>query len=180
MLFWKIYILTSILYGIYSLCMQYLRHPKFCQWQNMLLVFVFNTVLMPVSIIIAIVKKTLLPVNLIRGLADQLPLSRAYRNFFVTRNAWGLLHPNSHFRQDTGKPKVGYRTKTSALKAAESMRKKNGVHYSVYKCVFCDDYHLGRNRDNKITGTPVGDKTIMMDADGRTTIIENQNFVIKK
>lgn len=29
------------------------------------------------------------------------------------------------------------------------MEKKNGVHYSVYKCIYCDGYHIGRNRDNK-------------------------------
>lgn len=87
--------------------------------------------------------------NLILALKEQGPLKRAFKNFFVTRNAWGMFHINSHIRQDTKQSKVMYNTKSSALKAAESMQKKRGTHFSVYKCVFCDGYHLGKNRDNK-------------------------------
>jgi hypothetical protein len=87
--------------------------------------------------------------NVILGLKEQLPIKRAFRNFFITGNAWGLFHINSHQRQDTGKLKVMYNTKASAIKAAESMKVKQGKHFSVYKCIFCDGYHLGKNRDNK-------------------------------
>ena len=87
--------------------------------------------------------------NLILGLKEQLPLKRAFVNFFVTRNAWGMFHINSHIRCDINKPKQEFNTKESALKAAESMKKKHGKHFSVYKCIFCDGYHLGKNRDNK-------------------------------
>lgn len=83
------------------------------------------------------------------GLKGQLPLKRFLRNFFVTGNAWGMFHKHSHQRADTGQPKVTYNTKETAQKAAESMSRKQGKHFSVYKCVFCDGYHLGRNRDNK-------------------------------
>ncbi len=91
--------------------------------------------------------------NLILGLKGQLPLKRAFRNFFITGNAWGLFSINSHMRQDTGKLKVMYNTKESALKAAASMERKSGSHFSVYKCIFCDGYHLGKNRDNKRVST---------------------------
>lgn len=87
--------------------------------------------------------------NLYLGLKDQLPFKRAFRNFFITGNAWGLFSINSHQRQDIGKSKVMYNTKSSALKAAESMKKKQDKHFSVYKCIYCDGYHLGKNRDNK-------------------------------
>jgi hypothetical protein len=87
--------------------------------------------------------------NLILGLKEQLPLKRAFRNFFITGNAWGMFHINSHKRQDSGKLKQGYPTKESALRAAESMKKKQNKHFSVYKCIYCDGYHLGKNRDNK-------------------------------
>lgn len=87
--------------------------------------------------------------NLILALKEQGPLKRAFRNFFITGNAWGLFHKNSHIRQDTGKSKVIYNTKESAKKAAESMEKKRNVHFSVYKCIYCDGYHLGKNRENK-------------------------------
>ena len=87
--------------------------------------------------------------NLILALHDQGPMKRAFRNFFVTGNAWGLFHINSHIRQDTKAPKVMYNTKETALKSAESMSKKSGKHFSAYKCAHCNGYHLGKNRDNK-------------------------------
>lgn len=87
--------------------------------------------------------------NLILALKEQGPLKRAFRNFFITGNAWGLFSKNSHVRGDTGNVKTMYNTKASALKAAESMNKKYKKHFSVYKCIFCDGYHLGKNRDNK-------------------------------
>ena len=87
--------------------------------------------------------------NLILALKEQGPLKRAWRNFVVTRNAWGLFHKNSHQRGDTGKLKVMYNTKETATKASNSMSRKMGKHFSVYKCIYCDGYHLGKNRDNK-------------------------------
>ena len=89
--------------------------------------------------------------NLILAIIDQGPPKRAFRNFFITGNAWGLFHRNSHIRFDTQLPKVVYNTKETALKSAEAMGKKRGVHFSVYKCAFCDGYHMGRNRENKDT-----------------------------
>lgn len=87
--------------------------------------------------------------NLILVFRDQLPLKRFIRNFFITRNAWGLFHQNSHISQSTGKPKVMYNTKASALRTAEIVGKKHGKHFSAYKCLHCDGYHIGKNRDNK-------------------------------
>lgn len=88
--------------------------------------------------------------NIILALKDQGPFKRFFKNFFITRNAWGLFHINSHISASTGKPKVSYNTKASAEKAAASMTKKRGVWFSNYKCIQCDGYHVGKNRDNKI------------------------------
>ena len=87
--------------------------------------------------------------NIFLALKDQGPPSRFFRNFFITRNAWGLFHINSHVNSGSGKPKVQYSSKAVALKAAEAMKKKNNCYYSTYKCARCDGYHIGRNRDNK-------------------------------
>lgn len=87
--------------------------------------------------------------NIIKAIKDQGPLRRFFRNFFVTRNGWGLISKRSHFR-DQGNAKVMYNTKTSAEKAAMKMSEKHGVHFSNYKCIYCDGYHLGKNRDNKV------------------------------
>jgi len=84
------------------------------------------------------------------ALKEQGPFKRAFRNFCITGNAWGLFHINSHMRRDTGKLKVMYNTKETALKAAASMERKSKEekHFSVYKCIYCDGYHLGKNREN--------------------------------
>ena len=87
--------------------------------------------------------------NLIKALKEQGPFKRAWRNFFITGNAWGMFSINSHQRADNGALKVMYNTKESAQKAADSLKKKTDKHFSVYKCVFCNGYHLGKNRDNK-------------------------------
>jgi len=58
----------------------------------------------------------------------------------------------SHIRFKDGfwsTTKVTYNTLESAQKAATSMGKKHNKHFSSYKCVFCDGYHIGRNKDNK-------------------------------
>ena len=87
--------------------------------------------------------------NLYLALKDQGPFKRAFINFIITGNAWGMFHINSHMRQDTKKLKQEYPNKESASKAAVSMEKKKGVHFSVYKCIYCNGYHLGKNRENK-------------------------------
>ena len=65
--------------------------------------------------------------NLIPALKSQLPLKRALRNFFIIGNAWGLFSINSHINQTSGKEKVVYGSKDSAMRAAQSMSKKYGV-----------------------------------------------------
>lgn len=87
--------------------------------------------------------------NLKIWLKDQFKRKTWFRNFFITRNAWGAFSINSHVNQHNGKPKVMYNTLATALKSAEAMSKKHNTHFSTYKCLFCDGYHIGKNRDNK-------------------------------
>ena len=84
--------------------------------------------------------------------SDQVKRKVWFRNFFITRNAWGAFSINSHINQHNGKEKVMYNTVEGAKKAADAMSKKRGAHFSYYKCLFCDGYHIGKNRDNKIPG----------------------------
>lgn len=88
--------------------------------------------------------------NLLLALKYQLPVKRFFKNFFISRNAWGLFSVNSHYvGGDINKPKVTYNRYESAKKAANSMSKKYNKHFSVYKCIWCDGFHLGKNRSNK-------------------------------
>lgn len=80
---------------------------------------------------------------------DQVKRKRAFYNFFISHNAWGAFSINSHIRASTGEPKVTYNTVESARRAAEKMSEKYNKHFSLYKCLFCDGYHIGKNMDNK-------------------------------
>ncbi|AXQ69409.1 hypothetical protein HOU02_gp316 [Caulobacter phage CcrBL9] len=91
-------------------------------------------------------KLRIIPLSLFQALKEQLPLTRLLRNFFVTGNAWGMFHANSHIVGATGKPKAVHPTKASAEKAAASMAKKHGGVFRPYKCVYCTGYHIGKNR----------------------------------
>ena len=85
--------------------------------------------------------------NLYLGLKDQMPLKRFIRNL-LKGHVLGLFSKRSHFR-DNGQPKVTYNTKATAEKSAQKLKLKHGVHFSNYKCIFCDGFHLGKNRENK-------------------------------
>lgn len=45
---------------------------------------------------------------------------------------------------------MSYPTKAVALRAAKAMSEKHGVHFSVYKCAWCDGWHVGKNAQNKV------------------------------
>ena len=77
-----------------------------------------------------------------------MPLTRFIRNFFITKSARGLFHKNSHINQHSGVQKVRYHSKTSALVAADVMGKKHKKHFSAYKCIHCDNFHIGKNSGN--------------------------------
>lgn len=82
--------------------------------------------------------------NLVLGIKDQLPITRLIRNMW-SGNVFGLFFKRSHLNFD-GKQKVAYGSKRSAIKAAQKMTAKKGVYFSNYKCIYCDGYHLGKNR----------------------------------
>ena len=88
--------------------------------------------------------------NCILAVWNQLTRKGAWRNIFVTHNAFGIFSRYSHISRRTGKPKISYPTKKVALRAAEAMRKKHGVHFSVYKCAWWNGCHIGKNKENKI------------------------------
>lgn len=88
--------------------------------------------------------------NCILAVWNQLTRKGAWRNIFVTYNAFGIFSRYSHISRRTGKPKISSPTKKVALHAAEAMGKKHGVHFSVYKCAWCNGWHIGKNKENKI------------------------------
>lgn len=88
--------------------------------------------------------------NLVLAVLNQLTRPDVFRNIFVTHNAFGIFSIYSHISRRTGKPKVAYQSKCAALSAADAMHRKYGAHYSVYKCAWCDGWHIGKNAQNKL------------------------------
>lgn len=86
--------------------------------------------------------------NIFLALKDQLPLKRLIRNI-IKGHVFGLFSKNSHIRGDTKEPKVMYKSKETAEKVAVKMMKKYRKYFSNYKCLWCDGYHIGKNRENK-------------------------------
>ena len=88
--------------------------------------------------------------NLILAVFNQLTRPNAFRNIFVTRNAFGIFSIYSHVSRRTGMPKVAYLSMHDALSAADLMCREYGAHYFVYKCAWCNGWHIGKNTQNKL------------------------------
>lgn len=118
--------------------------------------------------------------NIIAALKDQGPFTRFCRNVWKG-HVFGLFSKRSH-ENEGGKPKVMYNTKASAIKAAASLAKKRGAYFSNYKCMRCDGFHIGKNRDNKIQPTTV-DSSFAADrvaiAADRAAIVEDFQQIVK-
>ena len=99
--------------------------------------------------------------NSILAIWNQLTRKGAWRNIFVTHNVFGIFSEYSHISRRNGKPKIPYPNKKVALRAAEAMGKKHGVHFSVYKCAWCDGWHIGKNAQNKIKSDALENKALV-------------------
>ena len=91
------------------------------------------------------------PKQLLKAILFQIKKKGAFKNIFITHNAFGILSPASHQNThcNVNKPKVIYNTLETATKSAEKLGQKNNCHYSVYKCAYCTGYHIGRNKENR-------------------------------
>lgn len=66
-------------------------------------------------------------------------------NFIVPpRNGWGIFSRRSHVRAD-GTPKR-CQWEDEAVRTAELMSCADRGEYEAYKCLFCEGFHVGRNR----------------------------------
>ncbi len=85
--------------------------------------------------------------NLILAFKDQGPFLRFIRNL-KKGHILGILNERSHLNGEYNL-KVMYNTKKAAIKTANTMTEKYGKRFSNYKCIYCDGYHVGKNRENK-------------------------------
>jgi len=96
------------------------------------------------SIIIASIKGIKFR-NLPVWIKHQLNLDGWVQRLFIQRSAWGAFSVYSHIKRSNGKPKIAYSTKNKAENAAVDMAKKYGKPFTVYKCLFCDGWHVSQD-----------------------------------
>ena len=99
--------------------------------------------------------KRIRPMNIGCWLADQISRSDRFRRLFLQRTAWGAFSIYSHVKRSNGKPKIAYPSKSKAENAAVDMAKKYGKPFTVYKCLFCDGWHVSQDA----YGLPVQEKS---------------------
>lgn len=93
--------------------------------------------------------------NLPSWIKHQLNLDGWAQRLFIQRSAWGAFSVYSHIKRSNGKPKNAYSTKSKAENAAVDMAKKYGKPFTVYKCLFCDGWHVSQDAH----GVPVQEKS---------------------
>lgn len=78
--------------------------------------------------------------NVWRWFVDQMSHPRT----FFYKKSWGVFSEYAHIRRSDGLPKKSADNKIQAQKTADFMAKKYGGSYTIYKCVYCDGWHVAK------------------------------------
>lgn len=66
------------------------------------------------------------------------------------KKTWDVFSVYSHVRRSDHKPKNASVSKEQALKVADFMGKKYGGCYSIYKCLYCDGWHVAKEASAEV------------------------------
>ena len=85
--------------------------------------------------------------EMLKAIWFQIKRKGAFKDIFITHNAFGIFSRNSHenFHYNVGKVKQMYDTREKAEKSANFMANKYGDDFSAYKCAYCTGWHIGKN-----------------------------------
>lgn len=76
-----------------------------------------------------------------------------------SKTSWGVFSPYAHYRRSDHLPKQTHKSKERALDVAREMETKYGGNYTIYKCVYCDGWHVAKIGAAK--STAVEQKTVL-------------------
>lgn len=79
--------------------------------------------------------------NVWRWFVDQM----SHPSTFFEKKSWGVFSEYAHIRRSDRQPKKISDTKERAKSIADFMSKKYGGHYSIYKCIYCDGWHIAKD-----------------------------------
>ena len=123
--------------------------------------------------------KRIRPMNIGCWLADQMNRPDWFRRLFTRRTTWGAFFIYSHVKRSNGKPKIAYPTKSKAGNAAVDMTKKYGKPFTVYKCLFCDGWHVSQD----VYGLPVKEKSteaLALEKYAKRPTVQTTEFDVEK
>lgn len=79
--------------------------------------------------------------NVLRWFAEQ----TSHPKTFFYKKSWGVFSEYAHIRRSDRLPKKTSETKKKAQDVADFMARKYGGSYSIYKCVYCDGWHVAND-----------------------------------
>lgn len=79
--------------------------------------------------------------NIWRWFVDQM----SHPATLFKRKSWGVFSEYAHIRRSDRLPKKSYENKGQAQSVTDSIAKKYGGSYSIYKCVYCDGWHVAKD-----------------------------------
>ena len=85
-------------------------------------------------------------------LKDQLSRTDWFRNLIVDQSAWGAFSIYAHIRRSDSKAKIAYANRANAEIAALEMSLKYGHSFVVYKCLFCEGWHISKTTERDVHG----------------------------
>lgn len=87
--------------------------------------------------------------QLIIWLKDQL----SHPHTLFKKKTWGVYSKYAHVRRSDHRPKIASPTKDKALSVAKSMEDKYGGKYSIYKCLYCNGWHVAKEQSYNVIKT---------------------------
>ena len=87
--------------------------------------------------------------------SDQLHQPAWFDNLVVSRRSWGAFSIYSHLRRSDGKAKSAHASRKEAQKAADTMVRKYDASFAVYKCLFCDNWHISKVDDHQVKSSKI-------------------------
>lgn len=109
------------------------------------------------------------PKYLVMWLVDQLRQTGWFSRLFIKRDAWFAFLIDSHFDKIDGNEKASFSLRKQAQKKADKLSVAVGTPYFVYKCLYCDGWHVGK-------ASSAGD-TISRIHDNATTEMDTQRIL---
>lgn len=87
--------------------------------------------------------------ELVTWIGDQL----SHPHTLFKRKTWGVFSVYAHVRRSDHRPKIASPTKEKALAVAQSMEERYGGKYSIYKCLYCNGWHVAKEQSHNTVKT---------------------------